>query len=126
MVLVAEDDPDQSDMVRDVLVDEGYAVETVFSGEAALKKLLKKPYNLVILDIRMPGLDGASVLKQFRQQNKDVPVVVVSAFATEADMQKYRSYGADGCLSKPYEVHELLSLVERLAHRDDHEDAHEH
>lgn len=116
-ILLAEDDPDQSDMLRDVLEDEGYHVETAFSGDVAYQKLLDKKYDLIMLDIRMPGLNGGTVLKAFRQRNANphVPVVVVTAFATEPDMLRYRGDGADACISKPYDMNELVNLVERLA-----------
>jgi CheY-like chemotaxis protein len=116
-VLLAEDDPDQSDMLREVLEDEGYHVETAFSGDVAYQKLLDKKYDLIMLDIRMPGLNGGTVLKALRQRNLSphVPVIVVTAFATEPDMLRYHADGADACVSKPYDMSELVALVERLA-----------
>ena len=112
-VLIAEDDPDQSDMLKDTLEQEGYNVETVFDGDNAYAKLLEHDYELVILDIRMPGLNGASVLRAYRAHHKarHVPIVIVSAFATEEDMRSYRKDGADASLAKPYEMHELLELI---------------
>ena len=117
VALIAEDDPDQSDMLRDTLQDEGFVVETAFSGDVAYQKLLDHKYDLVILDIRMPGLNGGTVLKALRlkKDKTQLPVIVVSAFATESDMQRYRADGANACLSKPYELVELLSLIIRLA-----------
>jgi DNA-binding response OmpR family regulator len=112
-ILIAEDDPDQSDMLRETLQEEGYTVETAFSGDVAYRKLLERHYDLVILDIRMPGLDGATVLKAYRLKHKleEAPVLIVSAFATEPDVKRYRAAGANACLSKPYSIDELLSVV---------------
>lgn len=115
VVLIAEDDPDQSDMLREILLDEGYAVETAFSGDVAIRKMLRQPYALVILDIRMPGIDGTQVLRQFRRENPNAPVVIVSAFATQADMERYKSYGANASLAKPYDIDELLDLLAKWA-----------
>jgi DNA-binding response OmpR family regulator len=115
-ILLAEDDPDQSDMLRDVLQDEGYAVDTAFSGDVAYRKLLNHQYHLVILDIRMPGLNGGTVLKALRlkKSKAEAPVIVVSAFATEEDMARYRADGANAAIAKPYEMNELLQLVAQL------------
>ena len=117
VLLIAEDDPDQSDMLRDTLQDEGYVVETAFSGDVAYRKLLEHKYDLVVLDIRMPGLNGGTVLKAFRLKHSksETPVLVVSAFATESDMRRYRADGANACLAKPYNIEELLALVGNLA-----------
>jgi DNA-binding response OmpR family regulator len=116
VALIAEDDPDQSDMLRDALQDEGFTVETAFSGDVAYDKLLNHKYDLVILDIRMPGLSGSTVLKALRlkKTKEELPVLVMSAFATEADMTRYHEAGANAALAKPYEINELLKVIERL------------
>jgi DNA-binding response OmpR family regulator len=116
VALIAEDDPDQSDMLRDALQDEGFTVETAFSGDVAYDKLLNHRYDLVILDIRMPGLCGSTVLKALRQKkNKtELPVLVMSAFATDADMKRYYEAGANAALAKPYEIDDLLKVIARL------------
>lgn len=120
IALIAEDDPDQSDMLRDTLQDEGFVVETAFSGDVAYQKLLDHKYNLVILDIRMPGLNGGTVLKALRlkKDKSELPVIVLSAFATEADMARYRADGANAALAKPYEISELLELIARLVPKE--------
>jgi len=115
-ILIAEDDPDQSDMLKDILEHEGFRVETAFSGDVAYAKLIGHSYDLVILDIRMPGLNGGTVLKTYRASgaNHHVPIIIVSAFATEADMQRYKADGANASLAKPYDIQELLDLIGQL------------
>jgi DNA-binding response OmpR family regulator len=115
-ILLAEDDPDQSDMLRDALQDEGYEVDTAFSGDVAYNKLLNHNYALVILDIRMPGLNGGTVLKALRLKKTKVeaPVIILSAFATDVDMQRYRADGANAAMSKPYDMSELLQLIAQI------------
>ena len=119
-ILLAEDDPDQSDMLREVLEDEGYRVETAFSGDAALHKLEQHTYALIILDIRMPGLDGSGVLKACRkmEHRKTAPIIVVSAFASGTELQQYRAEGAAASLAKPYAIEELLSIIASLASKN--------
>ena len=116
IILLAEDDPDQSEMLRDTLEDEGYSVEAVFDGRITLERLISNEYGLVILDIRMPGLDGSRVLKELRQKakNPDVPVIVVSAFASSGELMGYAGQGADATLAKPYALEQLLALVEKF------------
>jgi two-component system copper resistance phosphate regulon response regulator CusR len=112
-VLLAEDDPDQSDMLRDALLDAGYRVDCAFSGDVAYRKLMEHEYNLVLMDVRMPGLNGGTVLKAFRQHKPDLhtPVIIVSAFATGPEMARYKKDGADASFSKPYAVDELLATI---------------
>jgi len=120
VALIAEDDPDQSDMLRDTLQDEGFTVDTAFSGDVAYQKLLNHKYDLVILDIRMPGLNGGTVLKALRlkKSKAELPVIILSAFATETDMRRYRADGANAALAKPYEINELLSVIACLVPRE--------
>jgi CheY-like chemotaxis protein len=113
-VLLAEDDPDQSDMLRDALQDGGYMVDCAFSGDIAYQKLLAHQYDLIIMDIRMPGLNGGTVLKAFRKLRPEeprTPVIVVSAFATGADIARYKADGADASFAKPYSLDELLNSI---------------
>ena len=115
-ILLAEDDPDQSDMLKETLEDEGYAVDTAFSGEAAFHKLLHHDYQLAIMDVRMPGMSGLDVLKQLRlrENGHHLPVVMVSAFATAADLKRYRAQGADAVFAKPYNLDQLLQTIAEL------------
>ena len=119
-ILLAEDDPDQSDMLRETLEDEGYSVDTAFSGDVALKKLLSGGYDLAILDVRMPGMTGDLVLRHFKQMNPapKTKVVVLTAFATDEQMARYRADGADATCSKPYDITEFLHIVQYLRNRD--------
>jgi DNA-binding response OmpR family regulator len=116
-LLLAEDDPDQSEMLTDILSDEGFTVDAAFSGEAAWHKLNSRRYALAILDIRMPGLNGCDVLRRLRANENGyrTPAIVVSAFATEPEMRKYRAEGADAAFSKPYDVADLLAIISTLS-----------
>ncbi|HYG76882.1 MAG TPA: response regulator transcription factor [Planctomycetota bacterium] len=115
-ILIAEDDPDQSEMLSDVLKDSGYEVDCALRGDDAFRKLSERRYDLIILDIRMPGLNGGTVLKAFRLKNSlpRTPVIVVSAFASGADKARYKKDGADMSFSKPYELNELLQGISAL------------
>lgn len=111
VILVAEDDPDQSDMLREQLEDEGYAVETAFTGDVAMRWLNDKEYAAAIMDGRMPGQHGGTVLKVCRVQNISTPIIMVSAFATPEDKEKYQRDGAVATFSKPLDVPKLLQVL---------------
>jgi len=112
-VLLAEDDPDQSEMLTEMLEGEGYAVDAARTGISALKMLGENVYELIILDIRMPGMDGGVVLRKFRELETigRTPVIVVSAFATENECEHYKALGADACFSKPYDSSDLFAAI---------------
>ena len=122
LVMLAEDDPDQSEMLAEILSAEGFDVDTAYSGDTAWHKLSRNAYALVILDIQMPGMSGTEVLRRLRaaETTQHVPVIVVSAFATDHQLQKYRADGADECISKPYEINTLLTTIKRMAEERKH------
>lgn len=121
VILVAEDDPDQSDMLRESLEAEGFAVETAFSGDVALRRLEDKRYAAAIMDARMPGLHGGTILKVCKTLGKLVktPVIMVSAFATPEDIEKYKQDGAVASFSKPLDVPELMRCLKSVITRRD-------
>jgi DNA-binding response OmpR family regulator len=110
-VLIAEDDPDQRQMLTEAVSEAGHHVEAVGNGNAATHKFSGQVFDLAILDVRMPGKDGLAVLKEIRQQNAAIPVIMVSAFTTEFDERLHLSAGATASLSKPYSIEELLTTI---------------
>lgn len=115
-ILLAEDDPDQSDALREVLESEGYAVETVFSGDVALRRLSSNSFTAAIMDARMPGLHGGTVLKVCRVRDPQIctPIIMVSAFASPRDLDQYKKDGAVASFTKPLEMSEILKCVRQL------------
>lgn len=115
-ILLAEDDPDQSDMLRERLEAEGFSVETAYSGDVALRRLSAKHYDAAIMDARMPGLHGGTVLKVCSVLKKPIatPVIMVSAFATPEDIAKYKKDGAFASFPKPLDVDKLLDCLRDL------------
>lgn len=110
-ILVVDDDPAIRGMVSDVLDFEGYPVEAVADGEEALQAILRVRPGLVLLDMRMPVLDGWGVAAELRRLGVRVPVVVMTA---AQDAYRWaREIGADAYLAKPFDLPELLSVVHR-------------
>jgi DNA-binding response OmpR family regulator len=118
-VLVVEDEPHIRDLVGLHLELEGWTPELVGDGHVALERLRARPFDLVILDIMLPGLDGLTVLKALRRdsRNTDVPVLLLTARREESDKVLGLESGADDYLAKPFGVAELVARARALMRR---------
>ena len=110
-ILIAEDERDQREALTDFLASMGNSVFAVEDGDAAAKELESGNYDLAIMDVRLRGRDGLSILKELRRRNSKTPVILMSAFITDADFRKHSDHGASASLSKPYGMDELLATV---------------
>lgn len=110
-ILIAEDSPDQRQFLAEALTDEGYVVDTAANGELASKQLEDNSYDLAVIDVRMPRKGGLTVLKELREHKKDMPVIIVSAFATSSDIQQFIASGASAALSKPFSLCDMIKLI---------------
>ncbi|HLG69861.1 MAG TPA: response regulator [Chloroflexota bacterium] len=110
-VLVVDDDSSIVSTVSAVLQEEGYAVTTANDGQAALRKLDQELPALVLLDMRMPVMDGWQFAQEIKRRGIEVPIVVMTA---AQDAQRWAvEIGADGYVAKPFDIDELLGVVER-------------
>jgi len=116
-VLLVEDDPMIGSVVQHALRDASYAADWVCDGEAALSALQTLEYELVLLDLNLPRLDGMAVLHAIRAARKDVPVLVLSARETTEDRVAGLDGGADDYLVKPFAMNELLARMRALTRR---------
>ncbi len=123
--LVVEDDPDIVELVSLYLSKEGFAVESVGDGREALKLVRNGRYDLLILDLQLPGLDGLSLCAQLRREGsaRDVPVVMLTARGDETDRIVGLEMGADDYMMKPFSPKELVARVRALFRRLDRGDA---
>ena len=110
-ILIAEGEPDQREALADFLASMGNSVVAVDDGGAAARELESGNYDLAVMDVRLRGIDGLSVLKELRRRNSKTPVILMSAFITDADFRKHSDNGANASLSKPYCMDELLAIV---------------
>jgi len=118
-ILVVEDNPDLADLVTLNLRDEGYAVEFIGDGGLALAKLQAEPYDLVILDLMLPGMDGLMLCKQLRNRPDYLPILMLTAKSTELDRVLGLEVGADDYVTKPFSIRELMARVKALFRRVD-------
>lgn len=116
-VLVVEDDPGIGELLREDLSEQGYAVDWVTGGDEALGLLSSFPYDLVVLDVMLPGHDGFAVTERLRQGGNKVPVLMLTARDALDDRVKGLELGADDYLVKPFHLSELRARVRALLRR---------
>ncbi len=115
-ILVAEDNAINIMVVRTILEKSGYSVVTVSDGSAALEELSRNHFDLVLMDISMPGVDGVTATRRVRagevaEANRDIPIVAVTAHAMAGDRESFMEAGMTDYLSKPYSRGNVLKAV---------------
>jgi DNA-binding response OmpR family regulator len=118
-VLVVEDDPRIRELLELHLQLEGLAVASLSDGNEALARARAEPFDLIVLDLMLPGLDGVTVCRAIRREsrNTDVPILMLTARRDEADKVLGLDSGADDYLTKPFGVRELVARVRALLRR---------
>ena len=116
-ILVVEDEPKTGDYLRQGLTEAGFVVDLARDGRDGLHLALSESYDLAVLDIMLPGLDGWAVLRSLRQAGKEMPVLFLTARDAVDDRVKGLELGADDYLVKPFAFVELLARVRTLLRR---------
>lgn len=109
-ILIIEDDPVIAEVERDYLQASGYAADIAANGDEGLRLALSEPYDLLVLDLMLPGVDGYEICKQVREA-KDIPILMVSAKKEDIDKIRGLGLGADDYVSKPFSVGELMARI---------------
>ncbi|HLK20402.1 MAG TPA: response regulator transcription factor [Bryobacteraceae bacterium] len=118
-ILLIEDEPSLVLTLTDLLIDQGYLVETAMDGPSGLEKAQSHHFDLVILDVMLPGKDGLQVCRELRASGNHVIVLMLTAKTQLADRVAGLKLGADDYLAKPFEPPELLARIEALLRRSD-------
>ena len=116
-LLVVEDEKDLCDTIAKVLYDSGYEVDTCYDGEEALDYILTEEYDLIVLDLNLPGMDGMDIFKELRQKNEDTKVLILSARSQIADKVEGLDAGANDYMEKPFHLQELEARIRSLTRR---------
>jgi DNA-binding response OmpR family regulator len=116
-ILVAEDDANIRTGLVDTLESEGYQVTPANDGHQAFELFSSQSYDLVILDIMMPGRSGYDVCRDIRTQNQQIPIIMLTAKGEEIDKVVGLQLGADDYITKPFGVHELLARIAAVLRR---------
>ena len=117
-ILIVDDDVHCAESILDVLTEIGYVCEMVHNGQDALDKLKVSSYDLLLTDIKMPVLNGVQLTAYLRQDNKDIPILVMTAFRYEPLKQQASRLDIQGVIYKPMDMDELIGMIEKnLAER---------
>ncbi|MGG6312721.1 response regulator transcription factor [Paenibacillus macerans] len=109
-ILIIEDDPVIAEVERDYLQASGYAADLAASGDQGLKLALAGDYDLILLDLMLPGVDGYEICRQVREV-KDIPILMVSAKKEDIDKIRGLGLGADDYVIKPFSLGELMARI---------------
>jgi two-component system, OmpR family, alkaline phosphatase synthesis response regulator PhoP len=113
-ILLVEDEENLHEALKLNLELEGYEITSAFDGNRALQKIEEEYFDLIILDVMLPEVDGISITETIRVKNNDVPILILSARNTSADRVLGLKKGADDYLTKPFNLEELLLRVQKL------------
>ena len=116
-LLLVEDEPGLQLALTDRLSAEGYAVETAGDGPSAIVRATGEPFDVIVLDVMLPGRDGFDVAKTIRSQGVQTPILMLTARTQVVDRVVGLKLGADDYLTKPFETIELLARIEALLRR---------
>lgn len=116
-LLLVEDEPGLVLTLRDRLAREGYAIETSIDGESGLERASREAFDLVLLDVMLPRMNGFDVLRELRKRGTETPVIMLTAKGQVVDKVVGLKLGADDYVTKPFEMVELLARIEAKLRR---------
>jgi excisionase family DNA binding protein len=116
-VLVVDDEASIRDLLSKTLALAEYEVDVAPDGRSALDRMRMYPYDLLIADLKMPGMDGLSVIREAKRYKTDLPVIVITGFSTESSAIEAINLGVSGYLTKPFRVPEVLKQAEKALGR---------
>lgn len=113
-ILVVDDEDALRTVLSNELANEGYQVQNASDGDEAVTELTKSTYDLILLDIKMPRMNGFEVLKYVKEHHPRSKVVMLTGFADLKNAIESKKLGADDFVSKPYDLVDLLTTIERV------------
>ena len=112
-VLVVDDEVSIRDLLAKTLALAEYDVDVCPDGRSALERMRMYPYDLLIADLKMPGMDGLAVIREAKRYKADLPVIIITGFSTESSAIEAVNLGVDGYLTKPFRVPQVLAAAAR-------------
>ena len=118
-ILVVDDETSIRDLLAKTLAMSDYDVDVAADGRAAIDRMRLNNYDLLITDVRMPGMDGLTVIREARRYKANLPVIVITGFSTESTAIEALNLGVAGYLTKPFQRRQVLSKVAKALGLDD-------
>jgi DNA-binding response OmpR family regulator len=115
--LIIEDDKETAESIRSAFADCNWRAETAFAGDLGLDLALGREYDLIVLDLCLPGLDGMDICRRIRQEKRYTPILVLTSCETELDRILSLEMGADDFMTKPFSMRELTARVSAILRR---------
>jgi two-component system response regulator HydG len=112
-IIIVDDDRDLAESLADLLEARGFEVELAHSGEEGVAKYRRQPFDLVFMDVQMPGMNGLDAFLEMRKADPGARVMMMTGFSVETVLSEALARGALGVLHKPFAVHDLLAVLER-------------
>jgi len=116
-ILIVEDEPDMVKGLKDNLEFEGFEADTAMDGTLALQKVLQNKYDLILLDVMLPGVSGLDICKAARKEGVVTPIIMLTAKGEEIDKVLGLELGADDYITKPFSLRELLARIKAILRR---------
>ena len=116
-MLVAEDELRMAQLLKRVLTEEGHQIVVTHNGQEALRIGLASPFDVILLDVMLPGLDGVTVARRLREAKNQTPILMVTARDSPSDVIRGLDSGADDYLTKPFSVDILLARIRAVSRR---------
>jgi DNA-binding NtrC family response regulator len=116
-ILIVDDDSGMTETLADVLDDMGYTVAVAEDGLAAIDKIKKESYDVTLMDIKMPGMNGVETFKEFKKTNTSMKVIMMTAYAVEELIKEALREGAFDVIHKPLDIDKVVELIEE-AYKD--------
>ena len=110
-ILIVEDEAVVRESIRDWLMEDGYDVECVETGEEALERIRKEEFGVIVLDLRLPGIDGLQVFEQAKELKSETKGIIITAYPSRETQEKAQRLGLLDYLAKPFEVENLEKII---------------
>ena len=117
LILIVDDRLEDREVLKDVLEDKGYEVTTVKDGYGAIKAVKEKHFNIIFMDVKMPGIDGVETFEEIKKVNPEVAVVMMTGYSVEDMIKKSLNKGAYTVIYKPFDPAKLIKIVEEIRER---------
>jgi len=118
--LIVDDNRDLGELTSEILKERGFRVNIAFDGESAVAKIKKQPYDLMLLDYRLPGISGLTVLEKTQQIRPNLRTIMISAFGDDSTRARAKELGAYAFLDKPFNIDGLVKVVKKTLNKGKH------